>query len=42
MKDKHEKIAKEQDYRQLRQQIAYLERMISEKDKSGIQQYNEL
>lgn len=42
MKIKHEKIAQDQEIRQLKQHIAYLDRMNAEKDKATLENHNEL
>jgi hypothetical protein len=42
MKQKHEKIAQEQEMRQLKQHIAYLERTMADKDKIVTEKHNEL
>ena len=42
MKIKHEKIAQEQEIRQLNQHIAYLERTMGDKDKIVTEKHNEM
>lgn len=41
MKIKHEKIAQEQEIRQLKQHIAYLDRLLADKDKTTVEKHNE-